>query len=82
LIIAISSSSSTQIWINAFGILITVTSLSSLALMMHDESMASVATIDELASSFGNVVSLFVSSSHSPSLEGSVLFLLEKDVRF
>jgi hypothetical protein len=50
--------------------------------MMHDESMASVATIDELASSFGNVVSLFVSSSHSPSLEGSVLFLLEKDVRF
>jgi hypothetical protein len=49
--IAISSSASTRVWINAFGILMTVTSLSSLTLMMHDKSMASVAMVGELASS-------------------------------
>ena len=51
LMIAISSLSSTHIWINAFGILMTATSLSSLALMMHNNSMASVVMVGELASS-------------------------------
>jgi hypothetical protein len=49
--IAISSSSSTHIWINAFGIFMAATSLSSLAVMMHDNSMASVEMVGELASS-------------------------------
>jgi hypothetical protein len=49
--IAISPSSSTHVWINVFGILITATSLLSLASMMHDNSTASVATVGELASS-------------------------------
>jgi branched-subunit amino acid permease len=81
--IAISPSSSTHVWINAFGILITATSLPSLALMMHDSSTASVVTVGKLASAFlGNVVSLFVSSSHGPSFEGAVSFLLEKHVQF
>jgi hypothetical protein len=51
LMIAISPSSSTHVWINVFGILITATSLLSLASMMHDNSTASVATVGELASS-------------------------------
>jgi hypothetical protein len=49
--IAISPSSSTHVWINAFGILITATSLPSSALMMHDNSTASVATVGKVASS-------------------------------
>jgi hypothetical protein len=49
--IAISSSSFTLVWINAFGILMTVTSLSSSASMMHDNSMDSVVMVGELASS-------------------------------
>jgi hypothetical protein len=49
--IAISPSSSTHVWINAFGILITATSLPSSALMMHNNSMASVAMVGKLASS-------------------------------
>jgi hypothetical protein len=51
LMIAISPLSSTHGWINAFGILITVTSLPSLASMMHNNSTASVATVGKLASS-------------------------------
>ncbi len=82
LMIAMFFSSSTHVWINAFGISMIVTFLSSSASMMHDKSMASVVTVGELASIFlGHVVlhcCLFLPASHSPFLEGSALFLLEK----
>jgi hypothetical protein len=47
----IFSSSSTHVWINAFGISMTATSLASSASIMHDNSMASVAMVGKLASS-------------------------------
>jgi hypothetical protein len=50
--ITISPSSSTRVWINAVGILIAATSLPSSALMMHDNSTASVAAVGKLASFF------------------------------
>jgi hypothetical protein len=51
LMIAISPLSSTHVWIYAFGISITTTSLPSSASMMDDNSMASVVMVGELASS-------------------------------